>query len=132
MKAKDFKKINIAINGDETNRSEIIYNNLISNMNLTQDEQVKYLKNKASSLELELKNRRLTSLLCFISVVGISFGVTLLVQDLYFLGVLFILVTFVGVITRFHLMYKTMIENTKSREFDRVENLRKLLEERLK
>ena len=28
MKAKDFKKINISINGDENNRSEIVYNNV--------------------------------------------------------------------------------------------------------
>ena len=55
MKKTDFKKINIQINGEETNRNEIIYNNIISNLNLTQEEQVNYLKNKASNLELELK-----------------------------------------------------------------------------
>ena len=132
MKTKEFKKINIAINGDENNRSEIIYNNIISNLNLTQEEQVRYLKNKASSLELELKNRRLTALLCFISIVGISFGISLLIKDLYILGILFIAVTFIGVILRFNLMHKTIIENTKSKEFDKVEQLKKLLEERLK
>lgn len=132
MKTKEFKKINIAINGDENNRSEIIYNNIISNLNLTQEEQVKYLKNKASSLELELKNRRLTTLLCFISIIGISFGISLLVRDLYLLGSLFIAVTFIGVILRFYLMHRTIINNTKSKEFDKVEQLKKLLEERLK
>lgn len=132
MKIKDFKKINITINGDESNRSEIIYNNLISNLNLTSEEQVNYLKNKASILELELKNRRLTSLLCLISLIGISFGIILLINDLYFLGSLFITVTFVGVILRFYLMYKTMIDNTKSKEFDKVDQLKKILEEKLK
>lgn len=132
MKIKDFKKINITINGEETNRNEIIYNNIISNMNLTAEEQVKYLKNKATSLELELKNRSLTTLLCLISVVGISFGILLLIQDLYLLGTIFIAVTFIGVITRFCLMYKTMINNTKNKDFEKIENLKTILEEKIK
>ena len=133
MKAtKDFKKINILINGEESNRDEIIYNNLISNLNLTEEEQVKYLKRRAMTLEQEMKNQKLTLLLCFISLIGISFGVILLVQNIYFLGILFIITTFVGVILRFHLMYKNMIEDSKSHEFDRVEQLKSILEDRLK
>ncbi|MBD9085138.1 hypothetical protein EGP64_00490 [bacterium] len=133
MKAtKDFKKINILINGEESNRDEIIYNNLISNLNLTEEEQVKYLKRRAMTLEQEIKNQKLTLLLCFISLIGISFGVILLVQNIYFLGILFIITTFVGVILRFHLMYKNMIEDSKSHEFDRVEQLKSILEDRLK
>jgi hypothetical protein len=132
MKIKDFKKINISINGDENNRSEIVYNNIISNLNLTSEEQVKYLKNKAALLELELKNRKLTTLLCIISVIGISFGIGLLAQDLYILGSLFIIITFIGVILRFSLMYKSMIENTKSKEFEKIESLKNILEEKLK
>lgn len=129
---KELKKINIQINGEENNRSEIIYNNVISNLNLTQDEQVRYLKNRATNLELELKNRRLTTLLCLISLIGISFGICLLVNDLYFLGTLFISITFIGVILRFSLMYKNMIQNTKSKEFEKVENLKQILEDKLK
>ena len=133
MKAtKDFKKINILINGEESNRDEIIYNNLISNLNLTEEEQVKYLKRRAMTLEQEIKNQKLTLLLCFISLIGLSVGVILLVQNIYFLGILFIITTFVGVILRFHLMYKNMIEDSKSHEFDRVEQLKSILEDRLK
>ena len=101
MKIKDPKKINIMINGDESDREEIIYNNIISNLNLTTEEQLAYLKNRNLILELELKNRRLTALLSFISLVGITLGIILLIQNIYFLGILFILVTFIGVITRF-------------------------------
>ena len=129
---KDFKKVNIQINGDESNRSEIIYNNLISNLNLTQEDQVRYLKNRATTLELELKNRRLTALLCLISLIGIGFGIFLLLSDFILLGTLFILVTFIGVFLRFHLMYKNIIETTKSKEFEKVENLKELLEDKLK
>ena len=129
---KDFKKINITINGEESNRSEIIYNNIISNLNLTKEDQVKYLKNRASLLELELKNKRLTTLLCLISLIGIGFGIFLISSDLYFLGTLFILITFIGVVIRFNLMYKNIIESTKSKEFEKVELLKQILEEKLK
>lgn len=132
MKIKDPKKINIMINGDENDREEIIYNNIISNLNLTTEEQLAYLKNRNLNLELELKNRRLTALLSFISLVGITLGIILLIQNIYFLGILFILVTFIGVITRFYLMYKNMIESNKHSEFEKIEQLKKLLEERLK
>lgn len=132
MKIKDPKKINIMINGDENDREEIIYNNIISNLNLTTEEQLAYLKNRNLILELELKNRRLTALLSFISLVGITLGIILLIQNIYFLGILFILVTFIGVITRFYLMYKNMIESNKHSEFEKIEQLKKLLEERLK
>ncbi len=132
MKIKDPKKINIMINGDESDREEIIYNNIISNLNLTTEEQLAYLKNRNLNLELELKNRRLTALLSFISLVGITLGIILLIQNIYFLGILFILVTFIGVITRFYLMYKNMIESNKHSEFEKIEQLKKLLEERLK
>ena len=129
---KDFKKINITINGEESNRSEIISNNIISNLNLTKEDQVKYLKNRASLLELELKNKRLTTLLCLISLIGIGFGIFLITSDLYFLGTLFILITFIGVVIRFNLMYKNIIESTKSKEFEKVELLKQILEEKLK
>ena len=129
---KDSKKINITINGEESNRSEIIYNNIISNLNLTKEDQVKYLKNRASLLELELKNKRLTTLLCLISLIGIGFGIFLITSDLYFLGTLFILITFIGVVIRFNLMYKNIIESTKSKEFEKVELLKQILEEKLK
>ena len=132
MKIKDPKKINIMINGDESDREEIIYNNIVSNLGWATQEQLAYVKNGSLNLELELKNRRLTALLSFISLVGITLGIILLIQNIYFLGILFILVTFIGVITRFYLMYKNMIESNKHSEFEKIEQLKKLLEERLK
>ena len=89
MKKNELKKLNIAITGDENNKTEVVYNNVIQNMNLTSEEQINYLKNKINELELENKNRSLTSLLILISIVGIGFGLFLLIQDIYFLGSLF-------------------------------------------
>ncbi len=132
MKKNELKKLNIAITGDENNKTEIVYNNVIQNMNLTSEEQINYLKNKINELELENKNRSLTSLLILISIIGIGFGLFLLIQDIYFLGSLFIITTFVGVIIRFYLMYKNVTNLNKNIEYEKIEQIRRLLEERLK
>lgn len=132
MKKNELKKLNIAITGDENNKTEIIYNNVIQNMNLTSEEQINYLKNKINELELENKNRSLTSLLILISIVGIGFGLFLLIQDIYFLGSLFIITTFIGVIIRFYLMYKNVTNLNKNIEYEKIEQIRRLLNERLK
>lgn len=132
MKKNELKKLNIAITGDENNKTEIVYNNVIQNMNLTSEEQINYLKNKINELELENKNRSLTSLLILISIIGIGFGLFLLIQDIYFLGSLFIITTFVGAIIRFYLMYKNVTNLNKNIEYEKIEQIRRLLEERLK
>ena len=132
MKKNELKKLNIAITGDENNKTEVVYNNVIQNMNLTSEEQINYLKNKINELELENKNRSLTSLLILISIVGIGFGLFLLIQDIYFLGSLFIITTFIGVIIRFYLMYKNVTNLNKNIEYEKIEQIRRLLEERLK
>ena len=128
MKKNELKKLNIAITGDENNKTEIVYNNVIQNMNLTSEEQINYLKNKINELELENKNRSLTSLLILISIIGIGFGLFLLIQDIYFLGSLFIITTFVGVIIRFYLMYKNVTNLNKNIEYEKIEQIRRLLE----
>lgn len=132
MKTKELKKINILINGDENNKTEIVYNNVIQNLGLTEEEQIKYLKSKISELEVEKKNRTLTFLLILISIIGISFGLLLLIKDLYFLGALFIITTFIGVILRFYLMYRDVMNINKNMEYDKIEQIRKLLNDRIR
>lgn len=132
MKKNELKKLNIAITGDENNKTEIVYNNVIQNMNLNSEEQINYLKNKINELELENKNKSLTSLLILISIIGIGFGLFLLIHDIYFLGSLFIITTFAGVIIRFYLMYKNVTNLNKNIEYEKIEQIRRLLEEKLK
>lgn len=132
MKKSEIKKINISINGDENNKTEIVYNNVIQNMGLTSEEQINYLKSKINELELENKNRLLTSLLIMISVLGMGFGLFLLIYDEYLLGSIFIITTFVGVIIRFYLMYKNATKLNKNLEYEKIEQIRRLLNERIK
>ncbi|MDD3453441.1 MAG: hypothetical protein PHN42_04155 [Bacilli bacterium] len=125
-------KVNIMINGDETSKNEIVYNNVIDNMKLTEKEQLTYLRNKVISLEMEMRNKKLTLLLALISIIGITFGCYLLIMDFYILGITFIVGTFSGVMIRSYLMFKNIINITKSNKFDRIENLRKLLDKKIK
>ena len=57
---KDLEPISILIRGNEKNKNEIIYNNIVDKMdemNLSKDDQVEYLKSKISILESETHNK---------------------------------------------------------------------------
>lgn len=124
------EKIDISITGDENSKSEIVYNNIIQSLN--KDEQVKYLKNKVTTLELEMKNKFIALILFLITIVGFSIGIYFLIMDLYILGSLTVFLTFIGVMVRFYMMYKSVLKVTHSMEFDKIEHLRKILNMRLK
>ena len=126
------EKLKISINGEENSKSEIVYNNIIDNLKLSEEEQVKYLKNKVAHLEIEMKNLILTLILILISLIGIGFGLYFMYLDLYILGVLFIITTFVLVALKFHFMYKSVIKLSRNLEFDKIEHLRKMLSTTLK
>ena len=132
MKAKDLKKINISISGEENNKTEIVYNNVIQNMGLNSEEQLKYFKSKINDLELEMHNRTVAIMLILISILGIGFGIFLMIKDIYLLGSLFIIVTFFGVIIRFYLMYKNVLNFKKNAEYEKIESLRKILNSRIR
>mgnify|MGYP000031733703 FL=1 len=53
-------------------------------------------------------------------------------MDIYILGILFVVATFVFVAIKFYLMYKKMLKITKSMEFDKIEHLRDILNMHLK
>lgn len=124
------EKIDIKINGDETSKSEIVYNNIIEN--LAKEDQIKYLKSKVTLLEIEMKNKLISLILFLIVLVGFSIGIYFLILDLYLIGTLIIFLTFIGVMIRFYMIYKSIIKVTHSMEFDKVEKLKKLLDKRLK
>ena len=124
------EKIDIAINGNENSKSEIVYNNVIQSLN--KEEQVKYLKTKVTTLELEIKNKMIGLILLLITLIGFSIGIYFLILDLYVIGTLAIFLTFIGVMVRFYMMYKAILKVTHSMEFDKIEHLRKILNTRLK
>ena len=51
--------LNIAVSGDEKNKNEIVYNNIVDTMDklkMTKQEQIDYLKLKITTLENEYQN----------------------------------------------------------------------------
>lgn len=124
--------LNIFISGEENNKSEIVYNNVVKNMKLTKEEQVEYLKIKVAQLELEMKNRMLLAFLLLISLFGLGFGLFLMILNIYWLGIIVVFGTFFGVAIRAYLMYKNTIKLVRTSEYDKVEQLRQMLNLKLK
>lgn len=124
--------LNIYISGEENNKSEIVYNNVVKNMKLTKDEQVEYLKTKVAQLELEIKNRILLAILLLISLLGLGFGLFLMVLNIYWLGIIVVFGTFFAVTIRAYIMYKETIKIVRTSEYDKVEQLRQMLNLKLK
>lgn len=126
------EKINISITGEEKDKSEIVYNNIIENMKLSKDQQVRYLKDKVTRLEVEMRNRMVAVILVILSILGMGFGIYFMTQSLYLLGSIIIIGTFVGVMIRFYFMYRSILRITRSMEFDKIEHLRRILSMKLK
>lgn len=124
------EKVNISINGNEKSKNEIIYNNVMEELN--QEEQVKYLKSKVTRLELEMKNKMVALILILSSIIGFSIGIYFLILNLFVLGTIIIFSTFIVVMIRFYMMYKSILNIIRDKEFDKVDQLYKLLNSRLK
>ena len=124
--------LNIYISGEENNKNEIVYNNVVKNMKLTKEEQVEYLKIKVAQLELEMKNRMLLAILLLISLFGFGFGLFLMVLNIYWLGIIAVFGTFFAVSIRAYIMYKNTIKMVRTSEYDKVEQLRQMLNLKLK
>lgn len=129
---KSQNHVKISITGEEKSKNEIIYNNIIENLKLSEEEQVKYLKNKVTNLEIQMHNRFITLILIICSITGLSLGIALIILDIYILGILFVVITFVLVSIKFYCMYKKMLKISKSMEFDKIEHLRDILNMHLK
>lgn len=128
---KNDKKISLIINGEKT-KEELIYNNVIQNLNLSTADEVKYLKNKVFTLETELKTRMMYTLVFLLAFVSICFGIIMLALDLYILGSILIFATFTFVIIKLILYFRSTIKLVKNDEYEKVDELKKLLEMKLK
>ncbi len=126
--------LNIAISGDEKNKNEIVYNNIVEQMDklkMTKQEQIDYLKLKITTLENEYQNNMIIMFTIILSFALLCVGIYLLVTDDYVLGSLFILLAFV--LTVFKLI-RTLARDRKIRnkKFVELESIRNSLNAILK
>ena len=136
MGDEDMEKdiLNIAISGDEKNKNEIVYNNIVEQMDklkMTKQEQIDYLKLKITTLENEYQNNMIIMFTIILSFALLCVGIYLLVTDDYVLGALFILLAFV--LTVFKLI-RTLARDRKIRnkKFVELESIRNSLNAILK
>lgn len=136
MGDEDMEKdiLNIAISGDEKNKNEIVYNNIVEQMDklkMTKQEQIDYLKLKITTLENEYQNNMIIMFTIIFSFALLCVGIYLLVTDDYVLGSLFILLAFV--LTVFKLI-RTLARDRKIRnkKFVELESIRNSLNAILK
>lgn len=128
---KKDEKVSILID-EERSKEELIYNNVVRNLNLSNHDEIKYLKKKMFSLEEELKTRMMYTLVFLFAFVTLCFGIILLAFDLYVLGAILIFSTFIFIVIKLLLHSKKLLKQKEDGEFEKVDELKKLLEDKLK
>lgn len=126
--------LKIAVSGDEKNKNEIVYNNVVDAMDrlkMSKEEQVDYLKLKLTTLETEYQNNMTIFVTVVLSLVLIIIGIYLLVTNDYVLGIVFVLIGFLATVYK---LIKTLISDRKIRNkrFMELESIRNSLSDILK
>ena len=123
-------KIQVNISGEEKNKSEIVYNNVIDqmeDMKMTKAEQVQYLKTKVAALEVETRNKLTMWALIAIGFALMCLGLFFMYIDYDVLGIITLLYTFAGVIYRLIMVFKSNMNIAKDDNYDKIEQLRRML-----
>jgi len=126
--------LNIAVSGDEKNRNEIVYNNVVDAMEklkMSKTEQIDYLKMKITTLENEYQNNMLILITLVLSFVLLCVGIYLLVTDDFVLGTVFIILGFLVTVYK---LIRTLAKDRKIRnkKYMELEGIRNSLESILK
>lgn len=127
--------VKVNINGTEKNKNEIIYNNIIDtmeDMNISRQEQIEYLKQKITYLESTSKEKTILITTVLIGFILILLGVYLMSIDIKIYGAIFIILSFSIVTVKLTLMIRKLQASCKDGKFDTVEQLRKILNLKLK
>ena len=127
-------KMVININDKSSSKSEIIYDNIVSNMedmSLNKNDQIEYLKNRISNLEKEQKLRYDLIVLGLSAMFALIIGVTFLILNFYVIGIFIIFTTcFVSCYHTFKLSSNN--KNICLDKFEEIEEIRKVISSKLK
>lgn len=128
---KNNEKMNIVIEGNEKNRSEIIYNNLLGQLD-TKDAKIEYLKERLTQVENDNRNKMVGTLTILLGTLGLFMSYVFMMSKLYYVGIPLGFVSFFGVILKLIKLFKETLNIYKSDKFKQVENLHHLLDKKLK
>ena len=127
-------KMVININDKSNSKSEIIYDNVVSNMeemSLNKNDQIEYLKNRISNLEKEQKLRYDLIILGLSAVFALIIGVTFLILNFYVVGIFIVFSTcFISCYQTFKLSSNS--KNISLDKFEEIEEIRKVISSKLK
>lgn len=132
---KDNKKLKIVINGNEKNKSEIVYNNLLNNMDsseVSKDKQIAYLKSRINFLETNIKSKVLLTLIVLINFVILCLGIFFICINYKILGTIVSIISFISIIISLTKFYKTYNNIEMQNDFNELDSLRKILNSKLK
>ena len=127
------KGMNIKITGEEKNKNEIIYNNVVDamdNLKMTKDEQIEYLKTKVSNMENTYQSNIMILVTLIISILLLGLGLYLVATDQILLGIVLVLLGFSVIAVKLLLTLKryTSMRTKKYIEIDSLkENLSSIL-----
>lgn len=127
------KGMNITITGEEKNKNEIIYNNVIDamdNLKMTKDEQIEYLKTRVSNMENTYQSNIIILITLIISILLLGLGLYLVATDQILLGIVLVLLGFSVIVVKLLLTLKryTSMRTKKYIEIDSLkENLSSIL-----
>lgn len=127
--------MNIKITGEEKYKSEIVYNNLVDSMKemkLSKDEQIEYLKSKLEAVETETHLKMVYICTILAGIIGVGFGLYFVAIDQYLFGTILAFGTLALMIYKLYLIIQTQNVVSKDENYDKIENLRKMLDMRLK
>lgn len=119
--------LNIAISGDEKNKNEIVYNNIVDTMDklkMTKQEQIEYLKTKITTLENEYQNNIMVLITLMLSSIILCIGLYLLIKNNYVLGSIFVVLAFIIVVFKLMsaLYQDRKLKNKKYMELESIRN----------
>lgn len=132
---KEHKKLKIVINGNEKNKSEIVYNNLLNNMDsseVSKDKQIAYLKSRINFLETNIKSKVLLTLIVLINFVILCLGIFFICINYKILGTIVSIISFISIIISLTKFYKTYNNIEMQNDFNELDSLRKILNSKLK
>ena len=119
--------LNIAVSGDEKNKNEIVYNNVVDAMdklNISKNDQIEYLKTKITTLETEYQNNVIILVTVLLSLALIFVGIYLLITNDYILGIVFVMIGFILTVYKLirSLIKDRKIRNKKYMELESIRN----------
>ncbi len=132
---RDLEPISILIRGNEKNKNEIIYNNIVDKMdemNLSKNDQVEYLKSKISILESETHNKLSLMISILVCLIILGVGIYFVAIDLYLFGALVAFLSVFVLMFKMYQSFKTSMNISKPDNYDKIEHLREILNMRLK